>query len=345
MDFDVSPAWAKIQGLANGFLALLPNIILGLVLFTISCLVAVYAKKVIVGFYRRRGRHENLGLVMGRLAQALIILVNLLIALSVVLPSFNAKDLIQVLGISGVAIGFAFRDILQNFLAGILILLAEPFRVGEEIEVGNFSGVVQEIQTRATLLRTWDGFLVVIPNSCIYTEKLTVLNAYDARRTTLDIRIGLREDLGEARRLIVEAVKGVEGVLNDPGPSAVCDAVGEASVTVRARWWTDSKRADDVGVKDRVIAAVKERLLEGGIDIAYPTRQILFHDQTEETDGDRRSQRAGWPAGPGRVPRARRLADALSRLAEPGAGGNGGGPAAREEGEGGRGASSPPGSS
>ena len=67
------------------------------------------------------------------------------------------------------------------------LAVAEPFRVGEEIEVGNFNGVVQEIQTRATLLRTWDGFLVVIPNSCIYTEKLTVLNAYDARRTTLSI--------------------------------------------------------------------------------------------------------------------------------------------------------------
>jgi small-conductance mechanosensitive channel len=304
---------------------MLPNLVLALIVFTISCLVARWAKSLIVGFYRRRKRHENLGLVMGRVAQAGLILINLMIALSIVLPSFHARDLIQVLGISGVAIGFAFRDILQNFLAGILILLAEPFRIGEEIQVGNFSGVVQEIQARATLLKTSDGFLVVIPNSCIYTEKLTVLNAYDARRTSLEFGIGFRDDLEEARRLIVEAVGAVDGALKEPSPSAVYVGIGANSITVRARWWTDSKRADDVAVKDRVIPAIKERLLEHGIEIAYPTHQVLFHDQTEEVDGDRRRQRAGWPAGKGEAPRPRRITDALSHLAETSAQVNGNG--------------------
>jgi small conductance mechanosensitive channel len=316
MNFDISPAWTKIQAIVNGFISMLPNLVLALIVFAISCLIARWAKSLIVGFYARRGRHENLGLVMGRMVQAVLILINLMIALSIVLPSFNARDLIQVLGISGVAIGFAFRDILQNFLAGILILLAEPFRVGEEIQVGSFTGVVQEIEARATLLKTWDGFLIVIPNACIYTEKLTVLNAYDTRRTSLRFGIGFRDDLDEARRLIVEAIREVDGVIKEPQPSAICVGIGANSITVEARWWTDSKRADDVAVKDRVIPLVNERLMEHGIEIAYPTHQVLFHDQTEEVDGDRRRQRAGWPAGRGEVPRPRRLADALSRFAE-----------------------------
>jgi small conductance mechanosensitive channel len=325
MNFDVSPAWAKIQGIVNGAASMLPNVVLALVLFTISCLLARWSKSLIVGFYRRRGRHQNLGVLLGRVVQAGLILINLMIAFSIILPSFSARDLIQVLGISGVAIGFAFRDILQNFLAGLLILLTEPFRVGEEIQVGNYNGVVQDIQARATLLKTWDGFLVVIPNACIYTEKLTILNAYDARRTVVEFVVGFRDDLDEARRLIVEAAGGADGVLKEPAPSAVCTGIAANGVTVRVRWWTDSKRGDDVAVTDRVIPAIKKRLLENGIEIAYPTQQVLFHDQTEEVDGDRRRQRAGWPAGKGDVPRPRRLADALSRLAETAVRGNGNG--------------------
>jgi small-conductance mechanosensitive channel len=295
---------------------MLPNLVLALVVFTISCLLARWAKGLIVGFYRRRGRHQNLGLVMGRVVQAGLILINLMIALSIVMPSFSGRDLIQILGISSVAIGFAFRDILQNFLAGILILLAEPFRIGEEIAVDGLTGFVQEIQARATLLKTSDGFLVVIPNSNIYTQKVTIYNSYDARRTSFEFAVGFRDDLDEARRLVVEAIKGVDGVLDKPAPSAICVRIAASGVVLRARWWTDAKNTDDVAVRDRVIAAVKKTLLENGIEIAYPTQQILFHDQTEETDGDRRRQRAGWPAGRGDVPRPRRLAEALSHLAE-----------------------------
>lgn len=325
MRFDISPAWAKIQIIVNGFVSMLPNLVLALVLFTISCLLARWSKSLIVGFYRRRGRHQNLGLVVGRVVQAGLILINLMIALSIVMPSFSGRDLIQLLGISSVAIGFAFRDILQNFLAGILILLAEPFRVGEEIAVDGLTGFVQEIQARATLLKTSDGFLVVIPNSDIYTQKLTIFNSYDARRTSVEIGIGFRDDLEEARRLIVEAIRGVEGVLEDPHPSAICVQFGAHSVSLRARWWTDAKRTDEVAVRDRVIPIIKQRLFENGIEIAYPTHQVLFHDQTEEVDGDRRRQRAGWPAGKGDVPRPRRITDALSHLAETSAQANGDG--------------------
>ena len=92
----------------------------------------------------------------------------------IAIPSFQPAQLIQLLGISGVAIGFAFLDILQNFLAGILILLTEPFRLGDQIVVGGYEGTVEEIETRATSIRTYDGRRVVIPNSNLFTESVTV---------------------------------------------------------------------------------------------------------------------------------------------------------------------------
>jgi len=316
MNFDIGPAWEKINAIINGAIAILPNLILAIAVFALALMLSRWLKHLIIRFYGKRRRHENLGIVLGRLIQWLVISFTLLVTLSIVLPSFHARDLIQILGISGVAIGFAFRDILQNFLAGILLLLAQPFRLGDEISVAGYEGVVQEIQTRATLIKTYDGYLIVIPNATIYTQSVKIFNAFDARRTAIDIGIGYGDDVDEARRLIIDAIGGVEGVLPDPPPSVVATTFGDSGVSLRARWWTKSRRADMVRVRDRVIPAIRRKLGESGIDIPYPTHQVLFHDQTEETDGDRARQREGWPAGKTATPRPRSIAQSILRVTE-----------------------------
>lgn len=316
MNFDIGPAWEKINAIVNGAIAMLPNLILASVVFTIALVLSRWLKRLIFGFYTKRGRHQNLGIVLGRLSQWLVISFSLLVILSIVLPSFQARDLIQILGISSVAIGFAFREILQNFLAGILLLLGQPFRLGDEIAVGDYEGIVQEVQARATLIKTYDGYLIVVPNSTIYTQAVKVFNAYDVRRTAIDVGIGYGDDIDEARRLIVEAIGESEGVLSDPPPSVVATAFGDSSVTLRARWWTKSRRADFVRARDHVIPAIRRKLGEHGIDIPYETHQVLFHDQTEEADGDRARQREGWPAGKQATPRPRSIAQAITRVAE-----------------------------
>jgi small-conductance mechanosensitive channel len=198
MTSGVSTAWAKIQGMVNGAIAMLPNIVLALIVFFLFYFAAKSIKSLVRRLTNRHRHARNLGLVLGRLSQGLIILVGLFIALSIVIPSFKAGDLIQLLGISGVAVGFAFRDILQNFLAGILILLAEPFRIGDQIVVKNFEGTVQDIQTRATTIKTYDGRRIVIPNSELFTESVTVNTAFDSRRLQYDIGIGYGDDIDQA---------------------------------------------------------------------------------------------------------------------------------------------------
>src|SRR5262249_57963599 len=89
-------------------------------------------------------------------------------------PSFHARDLIQILGVGGIAVGFAFRDVFQNFLSGILLLLAEPFRIGDEIEFGGQRGEVEDVQIRATLIRGADGRLIVVPNTKLFVETVIV---------------------------------------------------------------------------------------------------------------------------------------------------------------------------
>jgi small-conductance mechanosensitive channel len=221
--------------------------------------------------------------------------------------------LLSVLGIGGVAIGFAFRDILQNFLAGLLILMRQPFEIGDQIVFGDYEGTVERIETRATIIKTYDGRKVVIPNGEIYTNSVMVNTAYDARRSQYDIGIGYGDDIREATRVMMEAMGRVEGVLPDPAPDVLTVELAGSSVNLRARWWTKPERAAVVQVGREVITAIKEHLDAAGIDMPYPTQVVLFHDQTEDTDGDRTAQREGWPAGKN-PPKSRTLAQALSQL-------------------------------
>ncbi|WP_431191163.1 mechanosensitive ion channel family protein [Leptolyngbya subtilissima] len=315
-----------MQAMVNGIIILLPNVVLALIVFASFFFVARAIKKIVRNLTRNRRQARNLGMVLGRLAQGTTILVGLFIALTIVIPSLKASDLVQLLGISGVAIGFAFRDILQNFLAGILILLTEPFQIDDQIVFKDFEGTVENIETRATTIRTYDGRRIVIPNSELFTNSVTVNTAFENRRLECDIGIGYGDDIDEARRLILEAIYETDGVLKTPTPDAILVELAGSSVNIRARWWVQPpRRADVLDLQDRVLTNIKNKLTANGIDLPFPTQQILFHDQTEATDGDRTGQREGWPAGKGQVPQPRSISRSLNRLAELKVQGNGSG--------------------
>jgi len=317
MNAEISTLIEKMQAMLNGFIVLLPNLVLALIVFAIFFFVARSIKRVVRNLTRDRRQARNLGLVLGRLAQGVTILVGLFIALSIVIPSLKANDLVQLLGISGVAIGFAFRDILQNFLAGILILLTEPFQIDDQIVFKDFEGTVENIQTRATTIRTYDGRRVVVPNSELFTNSVTVNTAFENRRLEYDIGIGYGDDIDEARRLMLEAMRETNGVLETPTPDAIVVELAGSTVNIRARWWVaPPRRADVLDLQDRVLTNIKNKLTANGIDLPFPTQQILFHDQTEATDGDRAHQREGWPAGKGKVPQSRSISSSLKRFAE-----------------------------
>ena len=145
MKAEISALWVKMDSMIDGLIILLPNIVLALIVFAIFFFLGRAVKRTVRRVTRHHRLARNLGLVLGRLAQGIIVLVGLFVALSIVIPTFKAGDLIQLLGISGVAIGFAFRDILQNFLAGILILLTEPFQIDDQIVFKNFEGTVENM--------------------------------------------------------------------------------------------------------------------------------------------------------------------------------------------------------
>lgn len=174
MPIDLSNAWRSGSRIINFIISLLPNIVLSIIILILFLFLASAAKSVVRRFALRRGRRQNLGLLLGQLAYITVALFGFLVALSVVAPSFHASDLIKMLGVGSVAIGFAFQNILQNFLAGILLLFQEPFRVGDWIVVTGLEGRVEDIQARATIILDSRSKRIVIPNAVLFTNPVTV---------------------------------------------------------------------------------------------------------------------------------------------------------------------------
>jgi small conductance mechanosensitive channel len=250
------------QQMADRVMTRVPALLVGIFVFFVFYLLSIFVSRTILRTTRRH--RPNLGVVFARLVGAATILVGFLAAFSVVAPSFQAGDLIKILGIGGVAIGFAFQNILQNFLAGLLLLWAEPFRIGDEIKLDSYEGTVEAIQTRATIIKTYDGRRVVIPNADLFTHSVIVNTALDIRRWDYLLSLKSGRDLAELKSLIVSTVSKVPGVLSDPGPEALVMDLGDSdanSVKVHILWSTKASRQHEMLMSyDRVLAAIRQSL-------------------------------------------------------------------------------------
>jgi small-conductance mechanosensitive channel len=295
-EIDVDPVMAleRVDAWVDGFIKSLPNMVVALIVLVLFVIAAAMVRRLILKTSESRDR-GNLGEVLGGFSKWVIVLFGFLIAATIVVPTLKPGDLIAGLGVSSVAIGFAFKDILQNWLAGLLILLRQPFEIGDQIEASGFEGTVEKIETRATIVKTYDGQRAVIPNSEIYTNAVLVKTGESSRRDQYDIGIGYGDDIDQACSIIKKAIGELEHVDKEHEPQAFVWDLAASWVTIRARWWTDSRRADVVMNKAAVLRAVKLALDEAKIDMPYDTKVQLIHDQTEEIDGDRQSQREGWP--------------------------------------------------
>jgi small-conductance mechanosensitive channel len=174
MPIDFSNAWNTGVKILNQAISLIPNFLLAIVVFLIFLILASAGRSLARRWVEGRKKHQGIALLLAQLVRTGILILGFLIAFSVVAPSFKAGDLIKLLGIGSVAIGFAFQNILQNFLAGVLLLLQEPFKLGDLISVTGIEGNVYDIQTRVTVITTKEGRRVLIPNAIIFTNPVAI---------------------------------------------------------------------------------------------------------------------------------------------------------------------------
>lgn len=249
----------------------IPYLIVASLVFVIFWVLSIFFKKAVTRILGSRKHHQNLVTVFRRVGSALILFLGFMVAMIIAVPSFTPGKLIGALGIGSVAIGFAFKDIFQNLLSGILLLLSEPFRIGDQIISGNFEGTVEDIQIRATTIRTYDGRKVVIPNSQLYTSTMTVNTAYSQRRLEFDVGIGYENNIIDAQQVILSVLKAAPTVSKLAEPSVIATALADSSVVLRVRWFIDDgTQTNRVASINEVIILVKEALEKANISIPFP---------------------------------------------------------------------------
>ena len=296
MDSPLTLMQEKLTAASEAFFLQLPNLVAGALLV----LVVWYASKGLVLVIQRISaarQRPDLGALLGSLARWVAIGMALLFASAIVFPTVHPGDIFATLGLGSVAIGFAFKDILQNLLAGLLLVIRRPYQRGDQIVVKGYEGTVEQIESRATFLKTYDGLRVIIPNSDVYTSPVVVKTAYDTHRDELVVGIGYGDNPAAAVEYFRAAVAAVDGVASQPPVEVIPWGLSDFTVNLKVRWWGGSPRIEQVVLKGQVILAVAKAAKEHGVDLPFPTSVVLFHDQTEEVDGNRARQREGWPAG------------------------------------------------
>ena len=278
--------WRTVRDFMKGMAERLPYLLVGVFVFMLFWLLSKLIKKAINNVARRSDAINNmLANLIGRIVGALINIFGFLAACVVIFPSFKPGDIIAGLGISSVAIGFAFKDILQNYFAGLLILWRQPFKVGDQIRVKDFEGTVEEINMRSTRLKTYDGERAILPNGDVYTSTMLVRTAYPKRRMKFVVGIGYPDSIEEARQVIHGVLDGIEGVLKDPAPWVYVTELAGSSVNLTVFFWAESQQANVLKVSDQVATGIKLALDKANIDMPFPHTVVLLEQQPEGPDG------------------------------------------------------------
>ena len=240
-----------------------------------------------------RNHTTSFATVMSKLVGSLVVTLAVLSAITVVFPSVKPVDLLAGLGFFSLAVGFAFQDILENTLSGVLMLFRQPFTAGDQIEVQGQSGTVQAITIRETRIKTYDGQLILIPNRDVYKSVIRVQTHYEQRRISFIVGVAYENDAAEACRVIREALVAVTGVAAGPAPEALVDQLNVSTVDLEARFWADPRQHESRLLTHEAITAVKTALDEAGIEMpadivalqATPSFRAALQNDGEITPG------------------------------------------------------------
>ncbi len=251
---------ASVHEIIDAFWQRVPYLAIGLTLFILFWLLSRWYKVLVKRLLQRRMQNRmNLLLVLQRVGSAFILFTGFLFALMIAVPGFTPGQLVSALGIGSVAIGFAFKDIFQNLLSGILLLLNEPFKIGDRIVSGSFEGTVTDIEIRATTLETYDGRRIVIPNSQLFTSPVTVNTRHGLHRLTTTLTAAVGSDPVALKADILAELKQNCGDHVRHPEITITELLAGGGATLLLSWWA-SDNSNNNEMCDEVLACVNPLL-------------------------------------------------------------------------------------
>ncbi len=288
----VSPSLFDDLATSTGVPAVVVRVLVGLAVVAVGVLLGRAVRWALHRFLRPR-RPPSFAAVMSRLAGWFVAAFLVLAAVVIVFPSVQPVDMLAGLGFFSVAAAFAFQDILENLLSGVLLLLRQPFQSGDQITVGEQSGTVQAITIRETRIKTFDGQLVLIPNRDVYKAVLVVRTHFPSRRLSFTVGIAYENDAVEACEVIERALGRLPRIDATPAPEALVAVLGVSTVDLDVRIWCGPDQHDSLLALDAAITTTKRALDEAGIEMpadivalqATPSFKAALQGEADVTPG------------------------------------------------------------
>ncbi len=267
-----------LQDLLSQLILFLPKLMVSLVVFVLTLTAAAFLSRFVRKTLEERKASPELTLLMQKISRWTTIIVGCIVALQQV--DFDVTAFLTGLGFLGFTLGFAIQDVSKNFIAGLLLLLQQPFNIGDAIRVGDLAGNVVTIDLRATELRTSSGKRMLIPNADVFTSPLINYGHVSQRLVDISAGVSYDSDLEFVRQTALKAIAGIVGVHQDPAPNLVFDNLGPSTVDFTIYYWIDRKQTSVPEAQDAAVNAIKSAFEEAHIDMPFPTQVVHLRQES-----------------------------------------------------------------
>ena len=274
----LNTAWSSVLDIWEDFLSHVPLLIAGIVVLLITWGAAKLVNSAAERILKKRKMNRGFKDLLREIMSVGVWVLGFVITAVVVFPGMTPTKVLAGLGIGSVAVGFAFKDIVENFLAGFLILWRFPFDPGDFVSCGDVEGKIEEVTIRMTLIRQTDGELVVLPNAKLFKEPVNVLTSQNLRRTTIICGIAYDEDVDQGRSVMTKALESCKTVSRKKPIEIFAREFASSSINFEVTWWCGSTPLEVRESRDEVVAAVKRALDNAGIEIPFPYRTLTFNE-------------------------------------------------------------------
>lgn len=253
------------------------NVVAALLILIIGLWFAGWTKRAIE---RQLSKRENMDRMLSSFLSSLVKYLIIAFTVIAVLGKFGVQttSLIAILGAAGLAVGLALQGTLSNVAAGVMLLIFRPFKVGHYVDAGGIAGTVKDVTLFTTELATPDNVQIIVPNAKVWGEAIKNFSGYSTRRVDLAVGISYGDNIDAAFKAVKDTIAGDSRIHKDPAPMVAVTDLGDSSVNLTVRVWTDGPNF--WGVKFDLTKAVKEQLDASGIEIPFPQRVVHMQKDT-----------------------------------------------------------------
>lgn len=279
---DIETPWQlikdKLEGWLETLIVMLPNLLIGLLVVVLFFFIAKFAKRVSKTVFSKVLRTESALRLLGNVIFTIVFLTGVFITLELLQLSKAVTTLLAGAGILGLAISFAFQDIVSNFVSGLFIVSVKPFHVNDIVETNSYFGRISKINLRNTEVTTFQGQVVLIPNRKVFENPITNYTKSGIRRIDLEVGVSYGDDLEKVQKVTTETIEKIPEVLKEKDIILMFQEFGSSSINFKITFWVkyESHSTDYIPALNNAIVGLKKAYDENGIMIPFPIRTLDF---------------------------------------------------------------------